>query len=316
MKKQSWIWTAALWAGLCIAGLLLAKRPVVQAKDREAEKGELASRGNLIYRDSGKEAGIYEADFSLLWRKLSSVSGEIFDPAEYTHMHRWEYREGDEHTHTRYCALCGEILTGVHKAESEEDCTISHEGEKYPGRSYRCACGYRWEREAAHALTFDMVDETCHKSRCLLDGTAYCPGYESVEEEHYAYSLTADPTGTRWIKTCIDCGYQTEEEIEPDAPSSSVSENTIEETELPTSSETVEEEKAAELPETAGEEKETLPPGAAEKETPLPEATEITGGETKEPEISVSGNDCAGDEEQSGTEEKTIEIADEEGEKR
>ena len=68
MKKQSWIWTAALWAGLCIAGLLLAKRPVVQAKDREAEKGELASRGNLIYRDSGKEAGIYEADFSLLWR--------------------------------------------------------------------------------------------------------------------------------------------------------------------------------------------------------------------------------------------------------
>lgn len=303
MKRQMGILTAVLCAGLWMAALSPEGQMFAEAKEQNAEEKEnlqvreLASRGNLVYRDGGEKAGIYAADFSLLLGKLSAVSGEVFDPAAYTHMHRWEYRNGDDRTHTKYCALCGAALTGVHKAESEEDCVIADGGEKYPGKRYRCACGYQWEKEKAHTLTFDMVDETCHRSRCLLDGTEYCLGYEPVEEEHYAFSRTQDSSGTHYIKTCIDCGYQTEEEMEQN--------------EITEQAEIAEEEtKQPEVTEPETIEQDWSEPG--EPQTP----------ETDEsPVLSVSGNDCAGKEGQEKmegqdeTEDKTEELEDGEGEK-
>lgn len=276
MKKQIGIGTAFCCASLCIAALSLTGRPVVQAKEQSAEeKGilqeqALVSRGNLIYRDSAEEAGIYAADFSLLYGKLSAVSGEVFDPAEYTHIHQWEYKDVNDSAHTRHCILCGMELADKHRAENEEDCTIVSGDREFCGRRYQCICGYQWEREAAHTLTFDIVDETCHRSRCLLDGTAYCPGYEPIEEEHYAFSHTLNPSGTHYTKACIDCGYQTEEEVETE--SASVSENSVEDALLPELSEAIEE------------------------ETP-PEQSGL-------PEGSVSGNDCVVEESQIGMEEQ------------
>lgn len=276
MKKQIGIGAAFCCASLCIAALSLTGRPVVQAKEQSAEeKGilqeqELVSRGNLIYRDSAEEAGIYAADFSLLYGKLFAVSGEVFDPAKYTHIHLWEYKDVNDSAHTRYCILCGMELTDKHRAENEEDCTIVSGDKEFPGRRYQCICGYQWEREAAHTLTFDIVDETCHRSRCLLDGTAYCLGYEPIEEEHYAFSHTLNPSGTHYTKTCIDCGYQTEEEVETE--NVSVSENSVEDAQ------------SLELSE------------AIEEETP-PEQSGLSEG-------SVSGNDCVVEESQIGMEEQ------------
>lgn len=313
MKRQMGILTAVLCAGLWMAALSPEGQMFAEAKEQNTEEKEnlqvreLASRGNLVYRDGGEKAGIYAADFSLLFGKLSAVSGEVFDPAAYTHMHRWEYRNGDDRTHTKYCALCGAALTGVHKAESEEDYVIVDGGEKYPGKRYRCACGYQWEKEKAHTLTFDMVDETCHRSRCLLDGTEYCLGYEPVEEEHYAFSRTQDSSGTHYIKTCIDCGYQTEEEMEQN--------------EITEQAEIAEEE--TEQAETA--EEETKQPEVTETETIEQDWSESGEPQTPEtdesPVLSVSGNDCAGKEGQEKmegqdeTEDKTEELEDGEGEK-
>lgn len=303
MKRQIGILTVALCAGLWMVMLGPEGRPIVQAKEGSAENAgvlqmwEPATRGNLVYRDGGKEAVIYAADFALLYGELSDVSGKVFDPAEYTHMHRWEYQNSDDQVHTKYCVLCGDTLTDVHKAESEEDCVISVGGEEYPGRCYRCACGYQWEKEKTHVLTFDMVDEICHRSRCVLDGMEYCQGYEPVEEEHYAFSLTSDSFGTHHIKTCIDCGYQTEEETTTEPSADEISD---EETTMPEPPE-------EETPD--GETKESEP----EK---LP-ASEENGPDTAGPhEVSVSGNDCAGEEKQNGVEGEGKETADEGGEKR
>lgn len=325
MKKQIGIGAAVFGAGLCMAALSQAGRPMVQAKEQSAEeKGilwaqELSSRGNLIYRDSAEEAGIYAADFSFLYGKLSAVSGEVFDPAEYTHIHQWEYKDVNDSAHTRHCILCGMALTDKHKAENEEDCTIVSGDREFPGRRYQCICGYQWEREAAHTLTFDIVDETCHRSRCLLDGTAYCPGYESVEEEHYAFSHTLNPSGTHYTKTCIDCGYQTEEEVETE--NASVSENSVEDVLSPELSEAIEEETPPEvLREGMSESSEII-----ESETSKPDPTEAVGGEASDskpeeqqpeqsglPEETVSGNDCVVEERQNVMEEKTNQNTEEE----
>lgn len=318
MKKQIEIGTGVFCASLCIAVLSLAGRSVVQAKEQSAEKKatlqerELVSRGNLIYRESAEEAGFYAADFSLLYGKLSAVSGEVFDPAEYTHIHQWEYRDVDDRTHTRRCTFCGMALTDKHRAESEEDCTIVSGDREFSGRRYQCVCGYQWERETAHTLTFDIVDEICHQSRCLLDGTAYCPGYEPIEEEHYAFSQTLNPSGTHYTKTCIDCGYQTEEEVETEnALSPELSEAIEEEA---TRSEVSEEEMTESSEIIEAETSQTV-----EGETSKPDSTEAVGGEPSESGTdelppseqggtsagSVSGNDCVVEEQQNGTEEET-----------
>lgn len=75
---------------LCMAALQPTDPATVQAKERPIERTgewtgrrELASRGNLLYQDSGERVGIFAADFFLLEEKLSSVPEEIFDPAAY-----------------------------------------------------------------------------------------------------------------------------------------------------------------------------------------------------------------------------------------
>lgn len=68
-----------------------AGRLVVQARERYVKQAgalELVSRGNMIYQDGGNKAGIYAADFSLLQERLSSVSGEVFDPSCYDHTNK------------------------------------------------------------------------------------------------------------------------------------------------------------------------------------------------------------------------------------
>lgn len=286
MRKKIWI-LAALCLVLCMPVLRPEGLSIVRAKEQDANRKEervgvrsLSTRGNMVYQDDGKRAGIYVSDFSLLYEKLSMVSGEIFDPARYTHIHQWEYRDLDSRTHTRHCAICGDAfdLVDAHKAESEDACTIFYEGREFPGRCYSCACGYRWEREEAHVLTFDMADEICHRSRCLLDGSEYCLGHEPVEEEHYAFYRTPDQMGTSYIKTCIDCGYQTQEAYEPEE----IVGEFDGETETPEPGEM---------------------PGEIGEETVLSEPD-------KQPEMTVSGNDCAVNEMQNEPEEPATESVD------
>ncbi len=75
---------------LCMAALQPTDPATVQAKERPIERTgewtgrrELASRGNLLYQDSGERVGIFAADFFLLEEKLASVPKTVFDPAAY-----------------------------------------------------------------------------------------------------------------------------------------------------------------------------------------------------------------------------------------
>lgn len=88
--KRGWILAVLFCLGLCMAALQPTDRMTVQAKEQSIERTEewtgrreLASRGNLLYQDSGERIGIFAADFSLLQEKLASVPEEIFDSAAY-----------------------------------------------------------------------------------------------------------------------------------------------------------------------------------------------------------------------------------------
>ena len=98
-----------------------------------------------------------------------------------------------------------------HMAVREECWVISHDGREYPGQKFICTCGWQWMRETAHTLLCEPVDAVNHTIRCALDGSAYCRGYESVMEEHYAYYYVPDEDGMRHGKVCLDCGYREEE---------------------------------------------------------------------------------------------------------
>lgn len=183
--------------GLCMAA------PTVRAE-------ELSSQGNLNFRDKEKSAQIYAADFLLLKNRLDTIPDTVFDPDCYTHTHRWEYHSVNEKTHTRHCESCGDTfdLVAPHKAERTENCTLTYDGAEYPGIRYTCICGYQWEHEKTHTLFFEAAGETGHRSRCRLDGTKFCPGYEPVLEEHYAYYYTPCEDGCHHERICMDCGYR------------------------------------------------------------------------------------------------------------
>lgn len=210
--------------------LFLAVGLCVTAEAVQAKGAEMGSRGAVVYQDNGEKAEIYAADILFLKEKLDTISDEIFSPSYYSHVHQWEYKNVNDRTHTKHCEKCGDTydLTNVHQAVREEDCTITCQGQEYPGRRYSCECGRQWVREAAHVLVFEPVDENCHRSRCVLEEEGYCRGYEPVLEEHYAYYYIPDPDGVHHRKNCFDCAYQVEEacefileswdeEIEPDA---------------------------------------------------------------------------------------------------
>jgi len=99
----------------------------------------------------------------------------------------------------------------AHKTELHESCSLHHEGAEYPGIRYTCVCGYQWEREEAHTPCFKAVDAASHKNECRLNGTEFCPGYEPITEEHYAYRYNPCKDGRRHERICMDCGYQSEE---------------------------------------------------------------------------------------------------------
>lgn len=331
VNNRFWILSGCLCCALYMAAWCPRTGLTVYAR-------ELAARGNLLYQDEGGKAGIYESDFLILDQKMSVDSTEAFGPAYYTHTHLWEYRDVNERTHTRHCAICGDAfdLTENHKVESEEECGISAAERKIPGRRFICACGYQWERETAHELTFDRVDETCHRSRCLLDGTAYCSGYEPVEEEHFAYYHSWDETGAFCIKTCIDCGCQIREESAPrpeEQMAAAEPSNEESKTVKSAGEETAAAEPAIGEPETiesaTGEserteevKEESGSPGSGEGEEPaekkpeFPEPGEAAepAEEEKKPPQSVSGNDCAGKETQPAAEDTEKKPANEKGE--
>lgn len=224
-KKRTGVVSAllALTFGLCMAA------PTVRAEERQMAGPEqafamppeypatwegLSSRGSLVYQETEKSAQICAADFLLLQNRLDTICDTIFEPACYTHSHQWEYLDINKETHARHCNLCGNEfdLSSAHKAERKESCSLSHDGAEYPGMRYTCVCGYQWEQEESHALFFESVSKTSHKSGCRLNGTGFCPGYEPITEEHYAYYYNPCSDGRHHEKVCMDCGYQIAEE--------------------------------------------------------------------------------------------------------
>ncbi len=184
-----------------------------QAAGYSLAQAGLSSGGSLVYREADKGAHIYTADFLLLQDRLDTIPDTVFEPGCYTHTHRWEYLDINGQTHRRHCGACGTAfdLVCAHRAERRESCSLIHDGAEYPGIRYTCVCGYQWEREEAHTLFFEAVDENGHRSGCRLDGTGFCPGYEPLTEEHYAYCYEPCEDGLHHEKICMDCGYRSEE---------------------------------------------------------------------------------------------------------
>ena len=255
------------------------------AEAAQAEGAAVRSQGAVVYQEDGKTAEIYAADFLFLKEKLDTIPDEVFSPSYYAHVHQWEYRNVNDRTHTRHCEKCGDTydLTSAHQAVREENCIITSRGKEYPGRRYSCECGQQWVQEAAHALVFEQVDETCHRSRCVLEEEGYCRGYEPVLEEHYAYYYIPDPDGAHHRKICFDCAYQVEEacdftleswdeEVEPDA--------SVRYCECGNSRQTEEDE--ATEPETDGEEKSSEKPEGSVSENSISENTIITEEEVRD----------------------------------
>lgn len=179
----------------------------------QAKEENLASRGSLVYEDDRGKTEWYAEDLLWISEKLSSIPEQCYDPARYTHEHDWVYRDINDKTHTRHCDGCGAAydITNTHKAVREERCVIAHGEGSYSGRNYICECGWQWMRENGHTLLFEAVDAVSHTSRCALDGTAYCQGYEPVTEEHYAYYYVPGEDGMHHEKVCLDCGWREEE---------------------------------------------------------------------------------------------------------
>lgn len=166
----------ALSFGLCTtAPMVRAQEPEQVAKTRQAvARTGLSSRGSLVYTGKDEGAQIYAADFLLLKDRMGMVSDTVFEPGSYMHTYSLE-------------AAC---------------------------MSDTYACGNQPEQEEAHAheLFFEPVDETVHRSRCRMEGTELCPGYEPVVEEHYAYFYEPCEDGCHHEKVCMDCGYRKEED--------------------------------------------------------------------------------------------------------
>lgn len=199
------------WA--MIAAVILMTGICTTLGTAQAKEEAFASRGSLVFEDNRGRLEWNTEDLLLLKEKLSSIPNQCFDPACYTHDHNWVYQDINESTHTRHCDGCGSAFDSIsgHMAVREECCVISHDGREYPGQKFICTCGWQWMRETAHTLLCEPVDAVNHTIRCALDGSAYCRGYESVMEEHYAYYYVPDEDGMRHGKVCLDCGYREEE---------------------------------------------------------------------------------------------------------
>lgn len=275
---------------VCIAVILLmglfTMTGTVQAKEET-----IVSGGSLIYEDNRGRMEWFAEDLVLLREKLSSVSGQCYEPSCYTHDHNWVYRDINDKTHTRHCDGCGNAydLINSHTASQEESCVISYGEKTYQGLQYVCECGRQWMLETGHTLLFEPVDAISHRSRCALEGTAYCQGYESVLEEHYAYSYVRNEDGAHHKKICLDCGYQEEESCSftLESPGSDEEEpDTKEDVRWCVCGNCVKQENAGEEPAqpTLGE-----PPKEPEKPVEEGEKTETPVDEEEKPETPAEG---------------------------
>ncbi len=164
----------ALFSGLCTAALTVrAQEPEQVVEARQTVvRTGLSSQGSLVYEGNDMGARIYAADFLLLKDRMGTIPDTVFEPGSYTQPYSLE-----------------------------------------PSFAYDThACGYQTQQEEAHTLFFEAVDATVHQSRCRMEGTGLCPGYEPVVEEHYAYFYEPCEDGCHHEKICMDCGYREEED--------------------------------------------------------------------------------------------------------
>lgn len=132
MEKKVRSLAVVMFFGLCMAVMHSHKQPVVRAEElsaKQPEVREIVSRGNMAYQDGGKGAGLYEADFYLLWEKLSTISGEVFDPACYAHIiHAAESGDGVEYD-LEYVYVEEKFVTEELMEADEETETVEEETE-------------------------------------------------------------------------------------------------------------------------------------------------------------------------------------------
>lgn len=179
-----------------------------------AEERTLASSGNIVYREDGREVAFYMEDLSLLRDKISTIPADVFAPGRYANARRQKDRRVNRENPVQYYEICDSEYDRIcsHTAVREEETTITWHGKNYPGRRYTCDCGYQWVSEVSHTIVYDAVDSDSHRSRCELDGTEFCKGYEPVTEEHCDYRYEICQDGIHHRKICVDCGYCIAEE--------------------------------------------------------------------------------------------------------
>jgi hypothetical protein len=66
--------------------------------------------------------------------------------------------------------------------------------------------------ESGHHYICDYVDEKEHSYSCVLNGTGYCEGFSSYNEEHFADTIEPNDAASHTI-TCI-CGYSWAEDCD------------------------------------------------------------------------------------------------------
>ena len=198
-------------AAILLAAVFLIGLPVL-TKAAEERSTSIKSSGNIVYKSSAGSVELYAEDIALLQERLASVPDEIFSPILYSHSHDWEYIDITSKEHTKHCAGCGSShdMIGPHQASTVSSCIISYDGEEYIGDKKICECGYEWEEEVSHNLIYETKDESYHMMACVLSGTVYCSGMESMEEKHSMMFCAIDESHHQ--ESCTECGFTGKEE--------------------------------------------------------------------------------------------------------
>lgn len=175
----------------------------------------LKSHGNIIYKGNDGAVEIYSEDLALLQDEVFTL-GNIFSPYNYSHNHQAEYININEQTHTIHCDECGSSMdiVNAHEAVSYDKYEIKYEGLIYIGYNYLCKCGYRWIKEPAHNLAYEIKDDKYHKVSCRLADTQYCINPAAAFDVKI-HDLTVEPVdGNDHKLICYLCKYEKEEECD------------------------------------------------------------------------------------------------------
>jgi hypothetical protein len=180
-----------------------------------SENSTVQSKNTIKFQSNEGMVEMYGSDIKMLTDKVSTISLTAFDPSCYTHVHSWQYSDINESDHTKHCAACGsdyDITTG-HRETIKEAYEISYKDIVYSANKYVCECGYQWILETSHNFVYHYIDEDTHRIECALDGTDYCPGFESSLYEHTADEIVPCDDNEHHTYLCI-CGYEREEECD------------------------------------------------------------------------------------------------------